>query len=138
MVRGDVTYPLTVKLTEWEMRPHPQVPERGDAVHFAYRSTRSEPLPQTAVELAVCAVDSSKIVLLCDHIVVHDAPGDPRVEESDSWIGAGSDMDLSATVGVVFLPDQLRGDVHPADDPKDGGGYVPPRTPAPGDRLRMA
>ncbi|MFF3847747.1 hypothetical protein [Streptomyces sp. NPDC002328] len=133
-----MTYPLTVKVTQWEMRPHPQVPGRGDAINFGYRSTKTEPLPDTMVELAVCAVDSAKIVLLCSSIIVHDTPGDPWVEEGDSWIGAGSEMDLSATAGVVLLPDQLRGGLHPPDDPKDGDGYVPPLVPAPGDRLRLA
>ncbi|MCM2580537.1 hypothetical protein [Streptomyces meridianus] len=106
-------------------------------MHFGYRSTKAEPLPEAVVELAACAVDSADVVLLCDHITVHDAPGDPRVAEGDSWIGAGSDRDVSDTVAVVLLPDQLRGDLYPPGDPKDDDGYVPPRTPRPGDRLRL-
>ncbi|MEU0392318.1 hypothetical protein ABZ208_05945 [Streptomyces sp. NPDC006208] len=133
-VRGDETYPLTAKITEWEVRPHPQVPEGGDAVHFAYRTTKARPLPVTSVELAVCAVDSADVVLLCSTIAVDDRPGDSRLEDGDSWIGPVTDPDLSDTARVLLLPDQLRPGLH-AGDPKDDDGYDPPLLPGPGDRL---
>ncbi|MFD5317757.1 hypothetical protein [Streptomyces sp. NPDC127098] len=136
VVRGDRTYPLTAEIVAWELGPHPQVPQRADAVHFSYRTVRTESLPETMVELGVCAVDSADVVVLCDVIVVHDSPVEPRVVEADAWIGAGSDMDLSGTAAVVLLPDQLRPGLH-AGDPKDDDGYRPPRLPLPGEHLRV-
>ncbi|GAA4930801.1 hypothetical protein ACFPM3_02815 [Streptomyces coeruleoprunus] len=136
VVRGDRTYPLTVKITGWKVGPHPQVPDRGDAVHVTYRTTRTEPLPETMVELAVCAIDSANAVLLCATIAVHEVPGESPVEDTDLWIGPSTDPALSRTARVVVLPDQLRHGLH-AGDPKDGDGYVPPDVPAPGERLRI-
>ncbi|MFF7856801.1 hypothetical protein [Streptomyces sp. NPDC007904] len=45
-VRGDTAHPPTVTVTDWEAGPHPQVPERGDGVHFTYRAVQEEPLPE--------------------------------------------------------------------------------------------
>lgn len=135
VVRGDVVYPLTAEITEWEIRPHPQVPERGDAVHFGHRTTMTGTLPTSRVELAVCAVDSADIVLGCGTITVHDEPGAARVQDGDTWLGPGFGSDLSDTARVLLLPDQLVPDLH-AGDPKDADGYVPPLLPIPGDRLR--
>ncbi|MDN0196963.1 hypothetical protein [Streptomyces sp. S.PNR 29] len=138
VVRGEETYPLTARVTEWELRPHPQVPERGDAVHFTYRAVQEGLLPEASVELAACAVDSADVVLLCDIIAVERAePGDARVADGDSWLGPVSESDLSDTARVLFLPDQLKPDLH-AGDPKDSDGYVPPAIPGPGDRLRTS
>ncbi|MEU6114309.1 hypothetical protein ABZ840_07155 [Streptomyces sp. NPDC047117] len=137
VVRGDVTYPLTAKITNWEVGPHPQVPDRGDAVHFTYRTTKTaQYLPEPRVALAVCALDSADAVLLCDTIDVYDGVGVPRAEDGDTWLGPDSDPDrLSHTARVVLLPDQLLGDGR-AHDPKDHDGYDPPDLPSPGDRLR--
>lgn len=106
-------------------------------MHFSYRTTKKAPyLPVTRVELAVCAVDSADIVLLCGTIAVHEQVGAPRTEDLDTWLGPSSDPDiLSRTARVLFLPDQLLGDGH-ANDPKDHDGYKPPAVPPPGDRLR--
>ncbi|MBZ6472331.1 hypothetical protein [Streptomyces griseocarneus] len=134
MIRGDRTYPLTAKITNWEVKPHPQVPERGNAVHYAYRLTRTGTLPETMVQIEACAVDSADVVLLCDTISVHQTPETP-VEDRDSWIGPGSDSHLSRTARVVVIPDQMLDDGH-AHDPKDHDGYTPPRRPGPGDKLR--
>ncbi|KUM86206.1 hypothetical protein AQI88_41430 [Streptomyces cellostaticus] len=136
VVRGDRSYPLTVKITKWEVRRHPQLPKGEDAVHFSYRTSKKGMLPEALVELAACAVDSRDVVLLCQAIAVDNSPGEPRVEAADSWMGPGTGLHLSDTARVVLLPDQLRPGVH-AGDPKDSDGYVPPSLPAPGDRLRM-
>ncbi|MFI8386825.1 hypothetical protein [Streptomyces sp. NPDC085540] len=103
-------------------------------MHYTYRLSKSDVLPETMVELAACAVDPADVVLLCGTIYVHQYPETP-LEEGDSWIGAGSEVNLSGTARVVLLPDQLRDDGR-AHDPKDHDGYTPPRLPAPGDRLR--
>lgn len=136
VVRDDVTYPLTVEVTDWGTGRHPQVPERGRAVRFSYRTTATAHLPETRVQVAVCAVDSADVVLLCDTVDVYEGVGVPPVETGDSWIGPGAEQgpDLSETARVVLLPDQLLGDGR-AGDPKDHDGYVPPRLPTPGDRL---
>lgn len=138
VVRDDVTYPLTVEITDWKVGPHPQVPARGDAVHFTYRTTKTGHLPTVVAQVAVCAVDSADVVLLCDNISVHDeSPGGSRVEDGDSWIGPspGLKPGLSGTARVLLVPDQLLLGPH-AGDPKDDDGYVPPRIPGPGERLR--
>ncbi|GAA1218373.1 hypothetical protein GCM10009665_05340 [Kitasatospora nipponensis] len=136
VVRGDRVYPLTVRITDWQVGPHPQVPERGDAVHVGYRKTATSYLPDVTVEVGVCAVDASNVVLLCGVIAAQQA--DPRVEDADSWIGpAELPRSLSETARVVLLPDQLLPGLG-AGDPKDGDGYVPPGLPLPGDRLRSA
>ncbi|MFD9003294.1 hypothetical protein ACFV0T_20345 [Streptomyces sp. NPDC059582] len=69
---------------------------------------------------------------------------EPRIEESriqdaDTWMGPASELTpgLSGTARVVLLPDQLVPD-EKAGDPKDSDGYVPPRIPIPGDRLRTS
>ncbi|MFE2856542.1 hypothetical protein ACFXJO_36155 [Streptomyces lavendulae] len=134
VVRGDRTYPLSAEITQWEVRPHPQVPERGNAVHYTYRLAMTDTLPETRVELAACAVDSTDVVLLCDTINAYQSPT-PLTEVRDAWIGPGSDPDLSRTARVVLLPDQLLDDGR-AHDPKDHDGYTPPGLPLPGDRLR--
>lgn len=87
VVRDDVTYPLTVEVTDWGTGRHPQVPERGRAVHFSYRATATEHLPETRVQVAVCAVDSGDVVLLCDTVDVYEGVGVPPVETGDSWTG---------------------------------------------------
>ncbi|MFC6593534.1 hypothetical protein [Kitasatospora paranensis] len=136
MVRGDRVYPLTIRITDWRIGLHPQVPERGNAVHFSYRKTATSALPELDVQVAVCAVDAADVVLLCG--VIHAQQADPRIEDGDSWIGpADLPRSLSDTARVVLLPDQLRPGLN-ADDPKDGDGYVPPAIPGPGDRLRSA
>ncbi|WP_190123522.1 hypothetical protein [Streptomyces inusitatus] len=136
VVRGDDTYPLTVRVTGWEVAPHPQVPERGNAVHFTYDITKTDDLVEVRIELAACAVDSADVVLLCGPINVYniDSPG---VEKGDSSLGPNSapDPDLSGTARVLLLPDQLLDDGR-AHDPKDHDGYKPPGLPTPGDRLR--
>ncbi|WP_329191998.1 MULTISPECIES: hypothetical protein [unclassified Streptomyces] len=136
VVRGDRMYPLTIRITDWQVRPHPQVPERGNAVHFGYRKTATSDLPEVNVEVGVCAVDAADIVLLCD--VVGARQAEPRIEDGDSWIGpADLPRSLSDTARVVLLPDQLLPGLH-AGDPKDGDGYVPPGLPLPGEELRTA
>ncbi|GLX37549.1 hypothetical protein Sros01_36220 [Streptomyces roseochromogenus] len=136
VVRGDRTYPLTATITQWEVRPHPQVPERGNAVHYTYRLAMTDTLPETRVQLAACAVDSTDVVLLCDTINVHQSPS-PLAEVRDAWIGPSPDPDLSRTARVVLLPDQLLDDGR-AHDPKDHDGYAPPGLPLPGDHLRTS
>lgn len=136
VVRGGKVYPLTIRVTDWQVRPHPQVPERGNAVHVSYRSTATGYLPEVTVEVAVCAVDAANVVLLCTAVVARQE--DPRFQDGDSWIGpADLPRSLSETARVVLLPDQLRPGLH-AGDPKDGDGYVPPGLPSPGDQLRTA
>ncbi|MFH7594511.1 hypothetical protein WDV06_05315 [Streptomyces racemochromogenes] len=134
VVRGDRTYPLTARITQWEVRPHPQVPDRGNAVHYSYQLAMTDTLPEVRVELAVCAVDAADIVLLCDTVSAYQYPATP-LEADDAWIGPNPDPDLARTARVVFLPDQLLGDGR-AHDPKDHDGYTPPRLPTPGDHLR--
>ncbi|MFC9324853.1 hypothetical protein [Kitasatospora sp. NPDC057015] len=136
VVRGDKAYPLTVRITDWRIEPHPQVPDRGNAVHVSYRKTATSDLPEVNVEIAVCAVNAANVVLLCGTVDARQA--DPRTEDADSWIGpADLPRSLSDTARVVLLPDQLLPGLH-AGDPKDGDGYVPPGVPLPGDQLRTA
>ncbi|MFE2913558.1 hypothetical protein [Kitasatospora indigofera] len=136
VVRGNRVYPLTVRVTDWQVGPHPQVPERGSAVHVSFRSTATGDLPEVVVEVAVCAVDAANVVLLCSTVVARQE--DRRIEDGDRWIGpAELPRSLSETARVVLLPDQLRPGLN-AGDPKDGDGYVPPGLPSPGDRLRTA
>lgn len=136
VVRGDRTYPLTARITQCEVRPHPQVPERGQAVFFAYRLAATGTLTTSRVQLAVCAVDAADVVLMCDRIDVHQHPGTP-VDGGDAHIGPGSGQELSRAARVVLLPGQLLGDGR-AHDPKDHDGYAPPRLPMSGDRLRTS
>ncbi|MET9608289.1 hypothetical protein ABZZ17_39735 [Streptomyces sp. NPDC006512] len=105
-------------------------------MHYTYRLAITATLPETMVQLAACAVDSADVVLLCDTFYVHQYPWTPG-EDRDSWIGPGSDLNLSDTARVLLLPDQLLDDGR-AHDPKDHDGYTPPRLPMPGDRLRTS
>jgi hypothetical protein len=136
VVRGNRVYPLTIRITDWKIGPHPQVPERGNGVYFRYRKTATGDLPEVNVDVAVCAVDAADVVLLCRLIDARQE--DPRIEDADSWLGpADLPRSLSETARVVLLPDQMRPGLN-AGDPKDGDGYVPPSLPGPGDRLRTA
>ncbi|QBI55419.1 hypothetical protein [Streptomonospora litoralis] len=127
VVRGDEVYPVTAEITGWEVRPHPQVPERGDAVNFTYRfrgdSMFTGPHAQK-VKLLVCAVDARGRVLVC-MAVFNDGI-------NDVWLGPAPG--LSRTAEVLLLPDQMYAGTH-AHDPKDHDGYVPPRWPDRGDRI---
>ncbi|MER5888190.1 hypothetical protein ABT160_30585 [Streptomyces sp. NPDC001941] len=130
-----VTYPMRAAITGWRAKPHPQAPDRGDAVFFDYRVTRTGPVPESRVSLAVCAVDASDMVLLCTTVSV-ERDGAPSPEKGDGSLGpTGSDPDLSRTARVLFLPNQMKDDGR-AGDPKDHDGYTPPRLPGPGDQLR--
>ncbi|MCP2256448.1 hypothetical protein LX15_000131 [Streptoalloteichus tenebrarius] len=132
VIRGDRTYPTTAEVTGWQVRTHPQVPDRGNAVHFTYQFAGFAP---ERIELQICAVDAQRVVLLCSDIG-HADSGDivtPRWLE-DGWIGPSEGIDLSRTAEVVLVPNQMFPGLH-AGDPKDHDGYVPPRGLAPGDRI---
>ncbi|MFC0004837.1 hypothetical protein [Micromonospora siamensis] len=129
VIRGDQTYPMTAEVIDWETRPHPQVPERGMAVHITYRfrSTSSDSSAISEhVELQACAVDGRRVVLLCTSIF--------NGSSKDCWLGPSADPDLARTADVLILPDQMYAGPH-AGDPKDHDGYVPPRNLGPGDQL---
>ncbi|WBC13754.1 hypothetical protein O7600_21865 [Micromonospora sp. WMMA1998] len=129
VIRGDQTYPMTAEVIDWETGPHPQVPERGMAVHFTYRfrSTSSDPwATPTRVELQACAVDGRRVVILCTSIFNDSL--------KDCWLGPSADPDLARTADVLILPYQMYAGLH-AGDPKDHDGYVPPRHLGPGDQL---
>lgn len=78
MVRNDRTYPLTARITQWEVRPHPQAPEQGNAVHYTYRLAMTDTLPEARVQLAACAGNSTDVVLLCDTIYPSRPPAARR------------------------------------------------------------
>ncbi|MFD8964865.1 hypothetical protein ACFV0C_07655 [Streptomyces sp. NPDC059568] len=134
VVRGDQTYPLTARITGWEVRPHPQTPEGTDWLHFTYRATQTGPLPVVSVEIPVCAVDAADVVLICSTLFLNEALSaydTYQVADGDTWTSLGPDANVAR---VLFLPDDLHRGPH-AGDPKDDDGYVPPRIPEPGERL---
>ncbi|MCK2238578.1 MULTISPECIES: hypothetical protein [unclassified Crossiella] len=124
VVRGDRTYPMTAEILSWEVRPHPQVPERGSAVNFRYRFTGTP--PEVLVELLACAIDANRVVILCAGIH-HTGVG-------EEWFGPAEGLDFTRTTAVVVFPDQLHTSSNP-NDPKDFDGYYPPRRLGPGDRI---
>ncbi|MGW7412971.1 hypothetical protein [Streptomyces sp. NPDC054863] len=128
VVRGEETYPLTVRVTKWEILP-PERETLKSSVHFTYRTALTGPLPEPAVKLAVCAVDSQEIVLLCDSIGVYGGANGSRTAAQSARLGPDTVFDLADTARVVLLPDQLKSD--PGDD------YRPPFAPEQGERMRM-
>ncbi|EWM18503.1 hypothetical protein [Kutzneria sp. 744] len=133
VVRGDVTYPVTAEIVRWEVKKHPQTPQRGVAVFFDYKFTGAQP---TRIEVQVCAVDEHRVVLLCGNIGL-PTPGTIEPPFGDDWLGpdeADGRMGLQRTSEVLVVPDQMYAGPH-AGDPKDGDGYVPPKLLGPGDQL---
>ncbi|MFI0979195.1 hypothetical protein ACH4SP_19600 [Streptomyces sp. NPDC021093] len=127
VVRGEETYPLTVRITKWEAQP-PRSPETKSAVHFSYRTTMTGSLPEVVVKLAACAVDAQDMVLLCRSIGVYDGARSARAAEQSAQLTPGV-FDLAGTARVVLLPDQQEST--PDDD------YRPPFAPEPGERVRL-
>jgi hypothetical protein len=123
VVRGDQDLRVTAEVTGWEVKPHPQVPDRGDTVFFTYRFTPEE---QGRVDLQICAVDDHRVVLLCGTITNNGFV--------DGWIGPDPPSELGRTADVVLLPNQMYPGENP-HDPKDHDGYVPPRYVQHGDKL---
>jgi hypothetical protein len=121
VVRAEKTYPVTVEILSWEKKVHPQVPDRGDGIYFNYQFTGT---PPETIEVMVCAVDDHRVVLLCGSVF------DSGI--GNQWLGPYEQ--LSRTVDVLLLPNQMYPGLH-AGDSKDHDGYVAPRFLLPGDRL---
>lgn len=129
MVRGDDTLPVTVDVLRWERAVHPQVPAEGEKIHVDYRFASGDmALTPVTASVQACAVDAGRIVQACAVISWQPQVGETFLD-ADEWLGV---RDAAAVTAVLLLPAQMAGEVHACDDPKDGGGYVPPRVLAPG------
>lgn len=134
VVRGEETYQVTAEVLDWETRPHPQVPDQGDAVLGTYRFTGKG---MTTIELQICAVDDKRVVIMCDSVFTIELSYLDDTQEGEFTIGPkgpGADDDLSKTAEVLLVPDQMDPGPH-YGDPKDHDGYEPPEYLRPGDQL---
>ena len=132
MVRSDDVLPGTVDVVRWERAVHPQVPAEGEKIHVDYRFASSDmALTPATASVQACAVDGERVVQACTEVAWRPQAGETSLD-ADEWLTVG---DAAAVTDVLLLPAQMAGGVHPCDDPKDGGGYVPPRVLAPGARV---
>ncbi|MGV9425803.1 hypothetical protein ACWDO7_16165 [Streptomyces sp. NPDC003656] len=122
---------VTAKVVDWHLEPHPQVPDRGDQVHFHYRFDGADEYSGPAVD--ACAVDKHRVALLCETVYSSEAFGPNGDHTGDAWLAVEHPDQVTA---VLLIPnDQSHDDRTCAQDIKDGGGPHPPKQAAIGDQL---
>lgn len=137
-VTGDGVTGVHAEVVGWHRTKNNALPPLP-AVRALVRFTADDEwtLSGTDVALAVCAVTERAVVVTCDLAAtdIDDPTDDPRSHTVEIWLTVGTAA--RRVHDVVLLPDQY----HPAHPPKsadrkDGGTYVAPRFPSPGDPLR--
>ncbi|GED82980.1 hypothetical protein [Streptomyces sp. 6-11-2] len=123
---------VTAEVVDWRLEPHPQVPSRGDKVHFHFRFDGADEYSGPAVD--ACAVDKERVALRCQTIYSSEAWPEPDgARTGDDWLTVEHPEQVA---GVLLIPNDQSYDRRACDqDPKDGGGPHPPEPPSRGDQL---
>ncbi|MFD7335387.1 hypothetical protein ACFV98_05205 [Streptomyces violascens] len=122
---------VTAEVVDWRLEPHPQVPSRGDQVHFHYRFNGADEKDGPAVD--ACAVDKKRVALICQSVYSSEAFGPGEDHTGDEWLAVDHPEQVA---GVLLIPnDQSYGRRTCEQDVKDGGGVHPPEPAGPGDQL---
>lgn len=137
-VVGDGVRGVHAEVVRWERTENNALPPQR-TVRALVRFTADDEwtLTGTDLALAVCAITEKRVVVLCDEArtSIDERVDDPRTRVEETWIT--TDVETSKVRELVLLPDQFQPGRPPRSvDPKDGGSYVAPRFPLPGDRLR--
>ncbi|MFK4071932.1 hypothetical protein [Streptomyces sp. NPDC029674] len=118
---------VTAAVVDWSLEPHPQVPSRGDQIHFRFRFDKANEYSAPAVD--ACAVDKERVTLGCRTVSSSQAFG----PTGDDWLGVEHPEQVDA---VLLIPNDQSYDGRTCEvDSKDGGGMHPPETPNKGDQL---
>ncbi|WP_170837907.1 hypothetical protein [Streptomyces sp. TP-A0874] len=126
---------VTAEVVDWRLEPHPQVPSRGDQVHFHFRFGGADEVSDIhGPAVDACAVDEERVVLGCHTVYSSQAFGpadDPLT--GDDWMAVENPEQVAE---MLLIPNDQS---HPGrtceQDIKDGGGPHPPETPGRGDQL---
>ncbi|MFJ9417817.1 hypothetical protein ACIRPT_27195 [Streptomyces sp. NPDC101227] len=122
---------VTAEVVDWRLEPHPQVPSRGDQVHFHYRFNGADETDGPAVD--ACAVDKKRVALICQSVYSSEAFGPGGDHKGDEWLAVEHPEQVA---GVLLIPnDQSYSRRTCEQDVKDGGGVHPPEPAGPGDQL---
>lgn len=122
---------VSADIVDWNLEVHPQVPDRGEGVHFRYRFEGADPTSGPAVD--ACAVDVERVALGCVTVHSSQAFGPDGPLSGDEWLSVRYPEQVA---GVLLIPDDQSyyGRTCEADI-KDGGGLHPPKPPRTGDQL---
>jgi len=122
---------VTAEVVDWRLEPHPQVPSRGDQVHFHYRFNGADEMDGPAVD--ACAVDKKRVALICQSVYSSEAFGPDGDHTGDEWLAAEHPEQVA---GVLLIPNDQSHDRRTCEqDVKDGGGVHPPEPAGTGDQL---
>lgn len=122
---------VTAEVVDWRLEPHPQVPSRGDQVHFHYRFNGADETDGPVVD--ACAVDKRRVALICQSVSSSEAFGPGGDHTGDAWLAVEHPEQVA---GVLLIPNDQSYDRRTCEqDVKDGGGVHPPEPAGTGDRL---
>ncbi|MFD8805251.1 hypothetical protein [Streptomyces sp. NPDC059597] len=122
---------VTAEVVDWRLEPHPQVPDRGDEVHFHYRFDGADEYSGPAVD--ACAVDKQRVAMLCQTVYSSEAFGPNGDHTGDAWLEVEHPEQVAA---VLLIPNDRSQDRRTCEqDVKDGGGPHPPKPAFKGDQL---
>ncbi|MFE9607328.1 hypothetical protein [Streptomyces sp. NPDC006012] len=122
---------VTAVVVDWRLEPHPQVPSRGDQVHFRYRFDGADESSGPAVD--ACAVDEERVALGCRTVSSSQAFGPDGDLTGDDWLAVPHPEQVA---GVLLIPNDQSHDRRTCEqDIKDGGGSHPPEPVGMGDHL---
>ncbi|MGW4196475.1 hypothetical protein [Streptomyces sp. NPDC005004] len=122
---------VTAEVVDWRLEPHPQVPDRGDEVHFHYRFDGADEYSGPAVD--ACAVDKQRVAMLCQTVYSSEAFGPNGNHTGDAWLEVEHPEQVAA---VLLIPNDRSQDRRTCEqDVKDGGGPHPPKPAFKGDQL---
>ncbi|MFF5020155.1 hypothetical protein [Streptomyces sp. NPDC001165] len=122
---------VTAEVVDWRLEPHPQVPSRGDQVHFHYRFNGADEINGPAVD--DCAVDKERVALICQRVYSSEAFGPGGDHTGDDWLAVEHPEQVA---GVLVIPNDQSHDRRTCEqDIKDGGGLHPPEPAVVGDHL---
>ncbi|MFD1659619.1 hypothetical protein ACFSL4_15785 [Streptomyces caeni] len=122
---------VTAEVVDWRLEPHPQVPSRGDQVHFHYRFNGADEIGGPALD--ACAVDKQRVALICQRVYSSEAFGPGGEHTGDEWLAVEHPGQVA---GVLLIPNDQSYDRRTCEqDVKDGGGVHPPKPVGAGDHL---
>ncbi|MFC8535805.1 hypothetical protein ACFUJY_17865 [Streptomyces sp. NPDC057249] len=122
---------VSAEIVDWRLGRHPQVPARGDRVHFHYRFHGADTSLGTAVD--VCAVDRHRVALICETLYSSKDGTGPDGSPPDGWLAPEHP---EQTTAVLLIPNDRSVNRRTCEqDPKDGGGAHPPKSAGVGDQL---
>ncbi|MEV8037466.1 hypothetical protein [Streptomyces sp. NPDC086182] len=122
---------VTAEIVDWRLEPHPQVPSKGDQVHFRFRFDGADEGSGPAVD--ACAVDKERVAVGCHTVYSSDAFGPDGDLTGDDWLAVEHPEQVA---GVLLIPNDQSYEGRTCEqDGKDGGGPHPPEPASMGDQL---